>query len=155
MGLAGASVVLLARPTFLRRPQERGRFDRIFVDSRPAGVDRSRDPRRSFADAVARAGPAVVNIYTARVIGSSSKPSPAILSSDETCRTFVSASKAALGSGVIVDEQGHLITNHHVIQGADEIRVQLADGRVATPRSWAQIPTRISRCCGSLSTMRL
>jgi serine protease DegS len=34
---------------------------------------------------------------------------------------------------VIVDAQGHLVTNHHVIQGADEIRVQLADGRIATP----------------------
>jgi serine protease DegS len=34
---------------------------------------------------------------------------------------------------VILDSDGHLVTNHHVIQGADQIRVQLADGRVATP----------------------
>jgi serine protease DegS len=37
----------------------------------------------------------------------------------------------ALGSGVIVDSQGHTITNHHVIAGSDRIRVQLADGREA------------------------
>jgi len=41
--------------------------------------------------------------------------------------------EGSLGSGVIVDADGHLVTNHHVIQGADQIRVQLADGRVATP----------------------
>jgi serine protease DegS len=37
----------------------------------------------------------------------------------------------ALGSGVIVDAQGHIITNHHVIAGSDKIRVQLSDGREA------------------------
>jgi S1-C subfamily serine protease len=37
----------------------------------------------------------------------------------------------SLGSGVIVDESGHIVTNHHVIANADSIRVQLADGRVA------------------------
>jgi serine protease DegQ len=36
-----------------------------------------------------------------------------------------------LGSGVIVSPEGYLITNHHVIEGADEIEVQLADGRQA------------------------
>ena len=41
--------------------------------------------------------------------------------------------EGSLGSGVIVDGAGHIITNHHVVQGADEIRVQLADGRIATP----------------------
>ncbi len=39
-----------------------------------------------------------------------------------------------LGSGVIVDAQGHIITNEHVIKEADEINVQLADGRSAAAR---------------------
>jgi serine protease DegS len=42
--------------------------------------------------------------------------------------------ESSLGSGVIVDASGHVITNQHVIESADEIRVQLADGRIATPR---------------------
>ncbi|MFL6603019.1 MAG: S1C family serine protease [Steroidobacteraceae bacterium] len=37
----------------------------------------------------------------------------------------------SLGSGVIVDDAGHIVTNHHVIANADSIRVQLYDGRVA------------------------
>ncbi len=36
----------------------------------------------------------------------------------------------ALGSGVIVSKEGHILTNHHVIENTDEIRVQLTDGRV-------------------------
>ncbi len=40
----------------------------------------------------------------------------------------------SLGSGVIVDAAGHIVTNHHVIANADSVRVQLADGRVADAR---------------------
>jgi serine protease DegS len=39
-----------------------------------------------------------------------------------------------LGSGVVIDRDGHVVTNYHVIEGADEIGVQLADGRVAIPK---------------------
>ena len=35
----------------------------------------------------------------------------------------------SLGSGVLVDEQGTILTNSHVVKGADEIEVQLSDGR--------------------------
>ena len=53
----------------------------------------------------------------------------------------------SLGSGVIVDEAGHIVTNHHVIANADSIRVQLRRrprGRRAHRR--AAIPTPIWRC---------
>jgi serine protease DegS len=89
-------------------------------------------PQRSFADAVSRAGPAVVNIYTARVF-----EDPAKSRHESPLRDNLPSAhgrvEGSLGSGVIVDREGHLVTNHHVIQGAAEIRVQLADGRIATP----------------------
>lgn len=88
--------------------------------------------RRSFADAVQRAAPAVANIYTARVVSS-----PTRILGDSLLGQRAPAMRrrveASLGSGVIVDAHGHVVTNHHVIQGAVEIRVQLADGRIATP----------------------
>ena len=43
-------------------------------------------------------------------------------------------SQVGLGSGVIVSTQGYLLTNHHVIDGADDIEVMLADGRQAKAR---------------------
>jgi serine peptidase DegS len=89
-------------------------------------------PPRSFADAVGRAGPSVVNIYTARLVSLEIRPSTGgPLSQDlPAVRRRVESS---LGSGVIVDASGHIITNHHVIENASEIRVQLADGRIASP----------------------
>jgi serine peptidase DegS len=89
--------------------------------------------RRTFADAVARAGPSVVNIYTARLVSTEVRPSPrGPLGQDlPAVRRRVESS---LGSGVIVDALGHVITNQHVVENASEIRVQLADGRIATPQ---------------------
>ncbi len=90
-------------------------------------------PRRTFADAVSRAGPSVVNIYTARLVSTAVRPAPGgPLGQDlPAVRRRVESS---LGSGVIVDAVGHIITNQHVVESADEVRVQLADGRIATPR---------------------
>lgn len=80
---------------------------------------------------MSRASPAVVNIYTARLVRPSARAQDAPLR--ENLSSVRGRVEGSLGSGVIVDARGHLVTNHHVIQGADEIRVQLADGRIATP----------------------
>jgi serine protease DegS len=131
VGLAGAALLLLVRPWLLGAPNAASTADASAASG--SAALHSSEPRRSFADAVTRASPAVVNIYTARVVTSQQRPAvgnPLLHQNSPTARQRVEGS---LGSGVIVDAEGHLVTNHHVIQGADEIRVQLADGRVATP----------------------
>ncbi len=45
-------------------------------------------------------------------------------------RRYVQRTETALGSGVIVSKEGHILTNHHVIANMEEIRVQLTDGRI-------------------------
>jgi serine peptidase DegS len=125
VGLAGAGVLLLIRPGLIGTSTT--------AASNVAAPTADIEPRRSFADAVGRAGPAVVNIYTARVVDAAGRPSggnPLLQQHLPAVRQRVEGS---LGSGVIVDSAGHVITNYHVVQGADEIRVQLADGRIATP----------------------
>jgi serine peptidase DegS len=127
VGLAGAGVLLLIRPGLLGNTTTAASSNGA-VPTADAG-----EQRRSFADAVRRAGPAVVNIYTARVVDASARPqggNPLLQQHVPAVRQRVEGS---LGSGVIVDSAGHIVTNFHVVQGADEIRVQLADGRVATP----------------------
>jgi len=91
----------------------------------------------SYADAVQSASTAVVNIHTTKTIQRPSHP----FFDDPAIRRFFGGSpiprterQTNLGSGVIVSEQGYVITNNHVISGADEIVVALNDGRSAVAR---------------------
>src|SRR5881396_618069 len=86
----------------------------------------------SYSDAVQRAAPSVVNIFTSKEIRAPRHP----LLNDPIFRRFFGdqlpdeAQRAAsLGSGVIVSSSGYVLTNHHVVEAADEIEVALADGK--------------------------
>jgi S1-C subfamily serine protease len=85
----------------------------------------------SYADAVRRAAPAVVNVYAARIV---TERLPRNILQDpfgELGPRYRQRLEQSLGSGVIVDASGQVVTNHHVIANAAAIRVQLADGREA------------------------
>jgi S1-C subfamily serine protease len=94
---------------------------------------------QSFADSVARAAPAVVNIYTARVVRERTQ-SPQLSQLFGDWPSYRRRVERSLGSGVIVDAMGTIVTNQHVIAGADSIRVQLADGRIADATVVGQDP---------------
>jgi Do/DeqQ family serine protease len=87
----------------------------------------------SYADAVARSAPAVVNVFTERIVTERVPPTPK--PPGQLFRNQAPALRqrieGSLGSGVIVDSHGHVVTNHHVIANPQKIRVQLADGRIA------------------------
>jgi serine protease DegQ len=92
-------------------------------------------PVNSYAAAARRATPAVVSI-TAR-----KAPQRSAQSNDPWFRFFfgdraeqLQQPQVGLGSGVIATADGYLLTNNHVIEGADDVEVQLADGRTATAR---------------------
>jgi len=88
----------------------------------------------SLAAAVRRAAPAVVNIYTARVVTEQVQPNTFEQIFGQFGPRFQQRVQRALGSGVIIDEAGHIVTNNHVIANATSIKVQLADGRTAVAR---------------------
>jgi len=88
----------------------------------------------SYAPAVNRAAPAVVNIYTSKTVRTQSHPlfnTPYFNRFIDRAKIPKSRIKNSLGSGVIIGKEGLIITNHHVIQGADEILVALQDGRTS------------------------
>ncbi|WP_454916923.1 Do family serine endopeptidase [Xanthobacter sediminis] len=91
----------------------------------------------SFAPIVARTAPGVVNVYAQKTIQQRVNP----LFDDPFFRRFFGGPGGApglgapermqrsLGSGVVVDPSGLVVTNYHVIEGADEIRIALNDRR--------------------------
>jgi serine protease DegS len=83
----------------------------------------------SYAAAVRRAAPAVVNISTARLVTEQIEPSALSQLFGDLRPLYHQRVERALGSGVIVDAAGHIITNNHVIANADTIMITLADSR--------------------------
>jgi serine protease DegS len=129
VGLAMAFIAVVLHPEWLR---QNPRVVEIRTAA-PALPGRTAEGLRSYADAVAHAAPAVVNVYTAKRVTQRVDP---YLDDPLLRRFFGDAAgqmqqqvQTSLGSGVIVSAQGYVLTNNHVIEGADEIQVMLADGR--------------------------
>ncbi|MEZ5552568.1 MAG: trypsin-like peptidase domain-containing protein [Pseudomonadales bacterium] len=89
--------------------------------------------RPGFAAAVARAAPGVVNIYSTKHVRPAICQQPRFR---EWCNRFAGEAQRqmqrSLGSGVIAHPAGYILTNNHVIDGADEILVGFSDGATAT-----------------------
>jgi serine protease DegS len=86
----------------------------------------------SYADAVQRAAPAVVNISSSWTV--TERVQPLGFEAFFQAPRYRNRTEHSLGSGVIVDTEGHIATNNHVVENADQVRVQLADHRVAVAR---------------------
>ncbi len=95
-------------------------------------------PAASFSAAAQKVMPAVVNIFTTSEI---KNPNNAFMD-DPRFRFFfgdqfedsIPQQASSLGSGVLVSHDGYILTNHHVVEAADQIEVALADGRKAKGR---------------------
>jgi serine protease DegQ len=102
------------------------------VQSAPAQPSTQGVRLDSYHDAVAKALPSVVDIYASKEVRVPSNP----LLSDPQLRRFFgdqpgSANRRAnsVGSGVIVSAAGYILTNHHVVDKAEEIEVVFSDGK--------------------------
>jgi serine protease DegS len=88
----------------------------------------------SYADAVNLSASSVVTIYTSKTVTEKSHPlldDPVFgqFFGDQLQRRPRTHSETNLGSGVIIGDEGYILTNQHVVDGADEILISLADGR--------------------------
>jgi serine protease DegS len=144
VGLAAAFIVVVVRPELIARtaPQPAPaspapHASPVAAAAAPVVQTPVPEPQRltnSYAEAVQRAAPAVVNIYTARLVTERIQPNAIEELFGDARPRYRQRLEQSLGSGVIVDDQAHVITNHHVIATAELIRAQLADGRVANAR---------------------
>ena len=108
------------------------------VQLRQAPVySRSQDGPVSYARAVDTASPAVANLYSTKFANKPTHP----LFEDPQFRKFFGDNlpkqrrmESSLGSAVIMSSEGYLLTNNHVVSGADQIVVALKDGRETLAR---------------------
>ncbi len=88
----------------------------------------------SYAEAVRKSSSSVVTIYTRKHIEEIAPPGEATPAVPQQRRFKRERNETNLGSGVIVSRNGYILTNQHVIDGADEILVSLPDGRGSEAR---------------------
>ncbi len=150
IGLAIGFVIIMIKPELMRRPAptqtttptQRDKTVQPVADTRlkpvaPVAENKAPQPTTtsaplSYADAVRLAAPAVVNIYTAKQI--MQMPYGYYDPLHTYTRRYANPVKPkykakSLGSGVIVSAKGYILTNNHVVKGADKIQVLLHDGR--------------------------
>jgi Do/DeqQ family serine protease len=142
IGLAACFVAVMFRPewagSLLWRPDPRpgpAAFEAPPAPVMPAVTEPPRREARaesgSFRNGAKKALPSVVHIFTSKKIRRQSHP----LADDPLFRHFFGegpeddSSRSGLGSGVIVSADGYVLTNYHVIEGADQIEVSLNSGR--------------------------
>jgi serine protease DegQ len=113
-------------------------FHRAAVTVREVALSGTARPISSFADAAAHSRPSVVNIFTSKEVRVQNP-----IMDDPVLRRFFgerlgpsnrTQRVSNLGSGVVVSEDGYILTNHHVVEAADEIQVALPDGKTVEAR---------------------
>jgi Do/DeqQ family serine protease len=134
--VAALFVLLTLKPAWLPRSGDLGRgllpTPTLTQATAPAGPGASQ-AASGYALAARRAAPAVVSVTATRM----SRRNPH--TDDPRFKFFFgdepgNQRQVGLGSGVIVSPEGYLLTNHHVVEDATEIEVQLADGRQTRAR---------------------
>jgi serine protease Do len=142
----GAAVIVAG--TALALPQKKAAAESDDLKL-PAIESTSREttvPRTSFAPVVKRVSPGVVKVFTtAKVHNTAYSGAPGM---DDMLRRFFgddfqgraprqtprAPRQEGIGSGVIVAKEGYILTNNHVVDGADEVKVALQDGREFTAK---------------------
>ncbi|MEQ1835485.1 MAG: Do family serine endopeptidase [Candidatus Nitrotoga sp.] len=139
IGLAVLFIINTLKPGLLPSATHSG----IVTLHESASTSTSQIPTAGFSATTRKVMPTVVNIFTSTEIKKPTHP----LMNDPRFRFFFGEEfdnspqrGSNLGSGVIISHDGYILTNHHVVEAADQIEVALADGRKAKGRTIGSDP---------------
>jgi serine protease Do len=133
--IGGGLIAALAVATHNKAP--------VYVTARAdTNTQRVTQLSNSFADIIEKASPAVVKISMTRIIKASDQQQGNPFTSDPFFRQFFGGPnmrprdqrERGLGSGVIVNQSGYILTNNHVVEKANSLKVTLSDGRDFTAK---------------------
>ena len=131
-------VVATLKPDWLARGRvANGVVSIVTVPQAPQAASGEGASDTGYAAAAKRAAPAVVSVTASKAPprrGQADDPWFRFFFGDRANPNDPRQRQVGLGSGVIVSPEGYLLTNNHVIEGADDIEVQLADGRKASAK---------------------
>lgn len=134
IGLAGLFIINTLKPGLLPSAARSGV---VTLQESASGNTSAVMPTVGFSAAAQKVMPAVVNVFTSTEIRTPTNP----FMEDPRFRFFfgdelgdMAQRGSSLGSGVIISHDGYILTNHHVVEAADQIEVALADGRKAKGR---------------------
>jgi serine peptidase DegS len=119
-GLAFAFVVIYLWPSLAKQLNQ---------PEKPVTANPSPAPF-SYAEAVDRAAPAVVSIYTRTMTTQAMNPNL----KQQSGSRYLYRLRQDIGSGVLLSEDGYILTNHHVIKRVQNIAITLWDGRITPAR---------------------
>jgi serine protease Do len=147
LALGGAVVVAGSAVAFSQKPKGES-FTPPTVDERP--IARDTDSHSSFAPVVKKVTPAVVKVFTTTKVHNTSYNGMPQGDMDDMLRRFFGDQfqgqqhmprrnmqmprQEGIGSGVVATKDGYILTNNHVVDGADEVKVALQDGREFTAK---------------------
>jgi len=133
----GAGILLLRGDISIDLPQNNEHLDKTIYNL-SSNISTRQNNHRGFAEAVMKAAPAVVSIQT--IVWSEANADTKDRVDEQLLQQFMDRNtplkprrkaETSSGSGVIINENGYILTNYHVISDKDEVRIRLNDGKVA------------------------
>ena len=133
-------VIATLQPAWLQRGQAFGDTDLVLLQA--PSTPHTEPVAGSLSHAAQAAMPAVVSITTSQAVRHPRANDPWFQFFFGDIGT---QQKTGLGSGVIVSSDGYILTNNHVVEGADEIEISLTDGRRTSATMWCTAWIEASR----------